>query len=704
MSIYKRFRSVPKPDRNSGGARTGSGAFALSSRFDQPTYLSFRLIFAEDDEFYNNAANLDYVLNYDRMPHPLFASKGDPNIFDRKKYSSISYLEDANEFTRARMLQEWIGLWNKMQFNYQWYFQRIDGVNDLLKIDPLKGMRVASDKRLTITALEGVDLRMTHLLNMYRKIVWDDTYQRWVLPDMMRYFTLNIYISEFRTFHGPNPFNGYGTGTVGQNLKTAPTQLRLDILDDIIPTWKIKCEMCEFDLQTVEFDHLGSLGVDDMPNEAGVKFGIKIGKMYEEQIYPTFRNAFLVDKALNGLDRSKQYDIFFDEFIGEDIEDINTFFDSTTDKFNNNTTIYNNQSNLRIAQNESYTEDDHISGSPFNEQTNKTDIQGVNSHEGLPLSEATKGDEEEPNSRNTWLRNAGQLGLSYLENRFEQVLDKAKITNIPGLGISFTEVQSALQGKNIITALGLLRKGVNDVIQQYGQPSELLEGDIYIDAAFKAYLEGVAKSEATNELEVTLVEAANTALNNDGTWDKIKDFSLATNLVGPGEENSPVSIEGDYTPNVIQSAATNRNVEGGDLTYNPTSSLNENIPDSYEQPSESAATTSSLSSEALNQNIASSIDNPINEGGLSDINPESTLNDSIGDGYNQPTEGAATSRNISEGRLNQAVSDSAATESKNVDGGKLKGEESNINKKIPSGSIFEGAPSSQATTNKLQNG
>lgn len=640
MSIYKRFRSVQEPVRDAGGAQTGSGAYALSPRFDQPTYLSFRLVFAEDDAYYNNAANKNFVLNYDRMPHPLFASAGKADVFEREAYSSISYLNDANEFTRAAMLKNFISLWNKLQYDYQWYFQKIDGVSELLKIDHTKGMRVTSDKRLTVTALEGVDLRLTHLLNMYRKIAWDDTYQRWVLPDMMRYFTLNIYISEFRTFHTPNPYDGYGVGSVANNVKTTPSQLRLDILDDIMPIWKIRCEMCEFDLQTVEFDHLGSLGVDDMPTEAGVKFGIKVGKVYEEQIYPTFKNSYLIDKALNGLDRSKEEETFSTsnrinpvtgEIDNQDVPPYQLPFDSTSVDANNNSTIRDNKTILRVAQNELYNTESHTSGTPFNEQANKENVQGVNAHEGLPLSEATKGDNEEPAAGNTWMRNAGQLGLSYLENKFEEVLDKAKITPIPGLGVSFTEVQSALQGKNIITALGLLRKGVNNVVTQYGQPSELLEGNIYVDDAFRAYLEGISKSEATNETEISLIEAANIALNDDGTWGKIKDFSLATNLEGEGEENTEVKIRGDFTPAVGASRATNRNIESGDLYASSASSLNNNIPDEYDQ---------------------------------SDV--ASSLNNNIPDEYDQVV--------------------------------------TNRNNTISPADILEGIPSSQATTNKLQNG
>lgn len=668
MSIFKRFRNVQTTDRNAIAEGANSGAYVMSPRFDQPTYLSFKLIFGEGgDSFYNNAASQNYVLNYDRMPHPLFAPKGKDDVFEREKYSAIDYLLDANEFTRAQMLEEFITLFNKLQYNYQWYFQKIDGINDLLKIDPLKGMRVTSDKRLSITALEAIDLRFTHLMNLYRKIAWDDTYQRWVLPDMMRYFTLNIYIAEFRTFHTPTPFTGYGYAS---NNRESSNQLKLNILDDIIPVWQLTCEMCEFDIQSVEYDHLSSLGVDDMPGEAGVKFGIKVGKVYETQIYPTFKNAYLVDRYLNGLDRSKSEDVLGDPELG-----FSEDFDSTNSGQNNNSTIHNNKLKLGIAQDHTYntTDREHTSTAPYNQSTNEKSLFGIPA--GGPGRDGrffTNDDEGrvDPADRNTWFNNAKQFGEAFLRNKVEEIVDKSKVTPIPSLGISFNEVEAALEGRNIISSLGLIRKGVETVASQYVQPSELLEGNI-VDGIFRAYLEGIAKSEATNEPETKLISAANIALNDDATWSQIKDYSRATDLVGDGEENSPNRIQGGtyYRDEVDDSTQ-------GDLSR-ATDLVGEGENNSPNKIQGSAINLSEITSEAT-QN-----------GNLSNNNlttAESTIEGKINDGYDQgnSNESTATSRSVSSQ--------------------KLTGEESNINKKINVGTIFEGVPSSQATTNKLQNG
>ena len=523
MSIYKRFRAAPMKE---------AGANTLSSRFDQPTYMTFKLVFGYQRDIWYNGSGLgtNYVVNYDRMPHPLFGIEGSDAIESRESYSAIDYLRDANEHTRAEMLKEFIQKFNTLQNDFQWYFQKIDGVGDLLKIDPKKGIRIPQDKRLTVTTLEGIDLRMSHLMNLYRKIVWDDTYQRWVLPDMMRYFTLKIYIAEFRTFHTPNQYDGWGNAL---GINKFPGELNLKILDNLIPTWVINCEMCEFDIENINFGYLDSLGVGEDPTEAGVSFGIKVGKIHEEQIYPVFRNMYLFDKVLNGFNRSKSSDIDLDDW------------DSTLADSGTNLGDY--RTKIAIAQNqEGIIEKDHISGRPFNEMTNSDSLFGIPGRSDIYLR-ALYGDDWKkvaPSSTdsNTWIDNAFDFGKAFGINLGKKVIDKAKLTPIPGLGVSFNEVEAALESKNIITALGIIRKGVNSVTAEYVQPSELLDGKI-VDGIFKTYLKGVVASQAT-EGNKLLQFAANIALNDDGTWTKIKDYSLATDLVSQGEINSPNPIKG----------------------------------------------------------------------------------------------------------------------------------------------------------------
>ena len=74
-----------------------------------------------------------------------------------------------------------------------------------MKVNPTDGIRLKDGENiLTIKCLEGLDLKITQLLQLYKNVVWDEVYQRWMLPDMMRYFNMKIYISEIRLFHTSN--------------------------------------------------------------------------------------------------------------------------------------------------------------------------------------------------------------------------------------------------------------------------------------------------------------------------------------------------------------------------------------------------------------------------------------------------------------------------------------------------------------------
>ena len=183
--------------------------------FDEPTYLTFRIEFITNDKrntAYNNAGLMGlvgdsagvYYNMYDYMPEPFLQDFGYSNHGDAsygRTYSSETYLDiNLGDHGRAAMLHNFKAALKDIEKNFPFYFKSISGLSSLTTVNPTHGARV-KDAVLTLDCLEGLDLKITQLLNMYRKIVWDDTYQRWVLPDMMRYFGMRIYISEIRLFH-----------------------------------------------------------------------------------------------------------------------------------------------------------------------------------------------------------------------------------------------------------------------------------------------------------------------------------------------------------------------------------------------------------------------------------------------------------------------------------------------------------------------
>lgn len=223
----------------------------FSKMFDEPTYLTFRVEF----DFSNTLAE-NYVpafqtqsiygtQTYNFMPQPLLSlwcndtrdinatqsgaitlsgqdvpagraqNMGTKGPSDRSTpladyYSTYSYLRNAvGDQERANMLKRFILALKDIQDNYPYYFTKIDGLGSLMKVKPDGGIRLPYDKgvgggdgnMLTINCYDGLDMKIFQLMQMYRKVAWDDVYQRWVLPDMMRFFKMRIYVSEIRLFH-----------------------------------------------------------------------------------------------------------------------------------------------------------------------------------------------------------------------------------------------------------------------------------------------------------------------------------------------------------------------------------------------------------------------------------------------------------------------------------------------------------------------
>lgn len=230
--------------------------------FDEPTYLTFKLeflfhqsrnalytddirtTFANNTVPYSKAGDTEH--GYDYLPEAFledgmlaqndrFATVTDPNrvppsyvpelvgtalggIFGSSNilnhqsytqdqfvgyyYSAEDYLGlNRGEYGRARLMRKIKMILLDLQENFPYYMKSIEGLDTLNKINPKAGFRVEEDAVITIKCYEGIDLKITQLIQMIRKVTWDDVYQRWVLPDIMRYFGMRIYVSEIRTFH-----------------------------------------------------------------------------------------------------------------------------------------------------------------------------------------------------------------------------------------------------------------------------------------------------------------------------------------------------------------------------------------------------------------------------------------------------------------------------------------------------------------------
>ena len=213
------------------GENSGFRYGQFNPALDEPTYLTFKL------DFFSDEVNTNLSFLYDSLPQALFSVGSqapsyadnkntidlwDPDLTDvgsfiegftnkasftpegfstDRPYSALEYLYSRNEDYRCYLLAKFLKGWNDLQTKYQYYFQEIDGLDELFKSDPSKGQKIEKSHTITIKCLEGIDQKVKYLLSLYKAAAWDDHYQRWILPDIYRYFKLDIYISEIRTFH-----------------------------------------------------------------------------------------------------------------------------------------------------------------------------------------------------------------------------------------------------------------------------------------------------------------------------------------------------------------------------------------------------------------------------------------------------------------------------------------------------------------------
>lgn len=644
--------------------RTPGGGFkeelllsgSLSKTFDEPTYLTFRLKFERGDfDFYNRVD----ITDFDRIPMPLFSTYNH-DIKSRNYYSTYQYLIDNNELVRSKMLLDFIEKWNDLQDNYQWYFQEISGLDSFLTVNTEMGRRVPVDAKITIKMLEGLDLRVTHLLDLYRRIAWDDMYQRWILPDIMRNFMMTIYITEYRSFHRP-----LITSKLMPGSETPP--MILELIDNFAPVHVMELERCEFDITSIKRSpDILTVGESEMRT---IEFAIKASNFKERNLNPLL-NTFYHDLLINGYNRIS------DEKSPIKISDHN---------------ITESQTPLSAyAQGNSLAELRHESARPFIQNGYLDNVKNSSPNYDMDIANVN------PIDPATWMGNALTAGKALVKNLVKSKVDEVKVKKIPGLGISFNEAISAIQSKNVFTLFGAARRALSDSIKNT-LPSQELEKH-FIDTQFRNYLKGIIASEATDDDALALQRAANLILNNKGHWDKIMDLSKATDLVSSvlGEINSQNKIENKdslkeiYNQKYISTPIQGHIILEG-IPSSATISDKKIVGQSIQRPAPSKATSGIGHIESGTTTDLGSTDGNLPAG--STINPSSQLEGNIVDVLSQPNSGLGetTEGNMTTAKPSELLGDTAM-------GGMI--QPPIVNREIEGGKINIPAPS-KATNNKL---
>lgn len=253
--------------------------FLTTDRFSDPTYLGFKLVFDFNPVTRNPETG--------QTDDPLFSE-------DAGLESAIRYLKSTGYPNRAIMLQEFKKLLQKINTDTPWYWQSLNGLNDIWKIEfgeafnPFRG----KDKALEITCLESIDLRITALADLYRKATFDTKFMRALLPENLRWFTLKVQLAEMRSFQKINDSLKISTTVVNENPNTESLQettkqangLPLEDIENLISLMEFHLSHCTFDFwESFPSDKEISMAGDfDMSKQ---KFKIRVGHVQEKHSY-----------------------------------------------------------------------------------------------------------------------------------------------------------------------------------------------------------------------------------------------------------------------------------------------------------------------------------------------------------------------------------------------------------------------------------
>jgi hypothetical protein len=157
--------------------RFRKGLHANYGMYNDPTYLGFVLLFND----------------YDVEKSPLLVR--DANQVG----SALNYLKAIDDGPRFEYLKLFQDLLFDTNYWMPWYWQGIEGLDkvwDYKKLaDPYKG---GTDSVIEITTLESIDLRITALMDLYRRACFDYEFRREIVPSNLRKFQVTIFIQEVR--------------------------------------------------------------------------------------------------------------------------------------------------------------------------------------------------------------------------------------------------------------------------------------------------------------------------------------------------------------------------------------------------------------------------------------------------------------------------------------------------------------------------
>lgn len=450
---------------------TTKDGLIVYSRYDEPTYLTFRVDFFTD---YTTENNTNEDLN--SLPHPLLIMEESSKD---GVYSTYDYLKNKlGDTYRSDLLKTFIDLLRDLNDNFPYYIKTIEGLDKILDVSVKRGTRVKKDAVIAFKCYESLDQRISTLKTLYKKIAWDDEYQRWILPDIMRYFSMDIYISEFRIFHENKHKSNYDTITdklnknnsklatvntiknilgevkdvlsLSKNFSSDTFLLTQDVINNVIPTTKIRCKMCEFDISN-SYSLYSSISKSEPKSKASddIDIRIKVGNISETIYNGSFKSEVYID----------------DEYINKEkiYNNSKIFTDNILTPYKS--VLYNRRTGISTVVNE----DTAVN---FNDDS-KSFVEG---YIGKALKEAVKG------------------AVAYGDNWVNDKMNHYYSKKLGDSNLSLNDMMSAIASGNINTIYNTFKNKAENVNNLYPEISQATNQSIDVKA-FKSFIEELSKNE-----------------------------------------------------------------------------------------------------------------------------------------------------------------------------------------------------------------
>lgn len=237
------------------------------------------------------------------------------------------YLLSIDEAHRVVLLDSLIDDLKYLISNCNHYFKSISGLSSLYEYQEGEAFR-GNDKVIEITTSESIDMRIAKIMNCYRKIVFDETYMRYVLPLNLRSMQLYVLVSEIRKVR---TFMDGISGGIGSSFEDSNTGTMRLINDNL--------SMFVFQFNGCRFDHTGiNSFLDSVSNEESSFISNSIRFRFD-MVYESHRLGFL-DSMVNISEFYNEsiYDLFY-TISGVNYDDISyvgeTAYAATdSDKYN----------------------------------------------------------------------------------------------------------------------------------------------------------------------------------------------------------------------------------------------------------------------------------------------------------------------------------------------------------------------------------